>query len=68
MSVLVITGIILGIKLNADYGSDIILGCEMKFFPDIVENMSKIAVFDCFMAVTSQNLQNFQKELSFSNI
>ena len=61
------TGIVLGIKLNAAYGSDIILGYKMTFFPDIVENMSKIAVFACFMAVTSQNLQIFKNKLSLSN-
>ena len=39
----------------------------MTFFHDMVEIMSKIAVFDRFLAVTAQNFQNFQKKMSFSN-
>ena len=61
------TDIVFDIKLNADYDSDIILGHKMTFFHDMVEIMSKIAVFDRFLAVTAQNFQNFQKKMSFSN-
>ena len=61
------TDIVFDIKLNADYDSDIILGHKMTFFLDMVEIMSKIAVFDRFLAVTAQNFQNFQKKMSFSN-
>ena len=49
------TDIVLDIKLNADYDSDIILGHKMTFFHDMVEIMSKIAVFDRFLAVNAQN-------------
>ena len=51
------TDIVFDIKLNADYDSDIILGHKMTFFLDMVEIMSKIAVFDRFLAVTAQNFQ-----------
>ena len=51
------TDIVFDIKLNADYDSDIILGHKMTFFHDMVEIMSKIAVFDRFLAVTAQNLK-----------
>ena len=66
-SFVVINNIVLDIKLNADCDSDIILGHKMTFFHDMVEIMSKIAVFDRFLAVTAQNFQNFQKKMSFSN-
>ena len=45
MSVLVITGIVLGTKLNADYGSDIILGYKMTFFPDISSKICQKSLF-----------------------
>ena len=61
------TDIVLDIKLNADCDSDIIFWYKMIFFLDMVENMSKIAVFDRFLAVIAQNFQNFQKKMSFSN-
>ena len=61
------TDIVLDIKLNADYDSDIILGHKMNFFLNMVEIMSKIAVFDRFLAVSAQNFQNFPKKMSFSN-
>ena len=44
------TDIVLDIKLNADCDSDIIFWYKMIFFLDMVENMSKIAVFSCFEA------------------
>ena len=58
------TDIVFDIKLNADYDSDIILGHKMTFFHDMVEIMSKIAVFDRFLAVTAQN---FPKKMPFSH-
>ena len=49
-SFVVINNIVLDIKLNADCDSDIIFWYKMIFFLDMVENMSKIAVFDRFRA------------------
>ena len=56
------TDIVFDIKLNADYDSDIISGHKMTFFLNMVEIMSKIAVFDRFLAVTAQNFQIFFKK------
>ena len=50
-SFVVINNIVLNIKLNADCDSDIVFWYKMSFFLDMVENMSKIAVFDRFRAL-----------------
>ena len=59
------TDIVFDIKLNADYDSDIILGHKMTFFHDMVEIMSKIAVFDRFLPLQPKIFKIFKKKCHF---